>query len=114
MAQDNIKSWNFVSFARENKTLGKMRVVPFSRVDEKSGTLEHWKKLCWVSPDEVDDEGKPVIKLYVGFSKNLGELTAEEIKARRNELRVIQQENGIYKLCSVAGEAVDDSWLDEE
>lgn len=38
-------------------------------------------------------------RTYVGFSSNLGVLSAAEIAAQKNNLQVVQLETGGYRLC---------------
>lgn len=77
-------SWSLLSFAQ---THGKMKVAPF--VNRDSG--EVFKSCAF-----VDSENNVVL---VGFSRNLGELTPQEISAQKNELQVVQLTSGSYKLC---------------
>lgn len=53
----------------------------------------------------VDPNGAVTL---VGFSSNLGELSAAQIKERVNELQVVELESGNYKLCKRGT----DSWED--
>lgn len=49
-------------------------------------------------------------RTYVGFSNNLGVLTASEIAAQKHNLQVVQLETGGYRLCK-QGQS---SWEDVE
>lgn len=77
-------SWSLLAFAA---THGKMKVAPF--VNRDSG--EVFKSCAF-----VDNENNVVL---VGFSRNLGELTPQEISSMKNELQVVQLTSGSFKLC---------------
>lgn len=77
-------SWSLLAFA---STHGKMKVAPF--VNKETG--EVFKSCAF-----VDNENNVVL---VGFSRNLGELTPQEISAQKNELQVVQLTSGSFKLC---------------
>lgn len=78
-------SWSLVAFARTN---GKMKVAPF--VNSETG--EAFKSCMF-----VDEDGN-VTKL-VNFSSKLGELTPQQIASQKNELQVVELDNGRFKLC---------------
>ena len=96
MATSNVgikNSWSLISFAR---THGKMKVAPF--VNRETG--ECFKSCAFISnTDEVT---------LVAFSSKLGELTPAEIAAQKDELQVVELENGHFKLCK----AGHDTWED--
>ena len=84
---DNVgikNSWGLIAFARMK---GKMQVAPF--VNKDSG--EAFKSCMFTDPD-----GNHTI---VNFSSKLGELTPAEIVAQKNDLQVVELENGKFKLC---------------
>lgn len=80
-------SWSLISFA---KAYGKMQVGDF--VNGK--TREVFKSCIFTNPEDNT-------KTFVGFSSNLGELEPSEIAARKDDLQVVQLENGHYSLCKV-------------
>jgi hypothetical protein len=86
MSQVGIQnSWPLLDFAKAH---GKMKVTnPLIN----SNTGEEFRSCAFVSPS-----GNITL---VGFSSNLGELTASEIKARKNDLQVVELESGSFKLC---------------
>lgn len=87
MAEVGIKnSWSLVEFARANGTL---KVANF--VNKEDG--EEFKSCAFVG-----NNGK--VNCLVGFSSNLGELTPAQIKARKDELQVVELNSGNYKLCA--------------
>ena len=88
-------SWSLLSFAASH---GKMKVAPF--VNRDSGEI--FKSCAF-----VDSENNVTL---VGFSRNLGELTPQEISAQKNELQVVQLTSGSFKLCKVGNS----SWEDVE
>lgn len=55
-------------------------------------TGEQFKKLCFT---------KDNTPTYVGFSRNLGELTSAEIVAQKNNLQVVTLSSGSHILCKV-------------
>lgn len=87
-------SWSLIGFS---KIFGTMKVATFTN----SETKEEFASCAFVHPET----NKVTL---VGFSSNLGELTPKQIKARKNELQVVQLNSGNYKLCEV-GE-MGDSW----
>ena len=79
-----IKSWSLISFAKEFGP--KMQVGEFVN----SETKEHFKS-CIFTKDNI--------KTYVAFSSKLGVLTPKEIVERRDSLKVVKLNSGIYSLC---------------
>lgn len=79
-------SWSLVDFARSH---GQMKVTGEMT---NSQTGESFKSCAFVEPG-----GRVTM---VGFSSNLGELTPAQIKARKNELQVVELESGNFKLCA--------------
>lgn len=88
-------SWSLLAFA---STHGQMKVAPFVNKD----TGEVFKSCAFVSPENT--------VTLVGFSRNLGELTPQEISAQKHELQVVQLTSGSYKLCKQGNS----SWEDVE
>lgn len=86
-------SWSLLSFARAH---GRMKVAPF--VNKETG--EAFKSCAF-----IDSDGATTL---VAFSSNLGELTPQQIAARKNSLQVVELESGTYKLCNQGN----DSWED--
>lgn len=84
-------SWSLLSFARAH---GRMKVAPF--VNKETG--EAFKSCAF-----IDSDGTTTL---VAFSSNLGELTPQQIAARKNSLQVVELESGTYKLCNQGN----DSW----
>lgn len=96
MATTNIgikNSWSLISFAKFH---GRMKVAPF--VNKKT-------KECFKSCAFISSTGEITL---VAFSSNLGELTPAQIAAQKDDLQVVELENGSLKLCK-AGK---DSWED--
>ena len=75
---------SLLTFARNYK---KVEVVPF--VNKETG--ENFKSLVFTN--ESGD------RQMVNFSSKLGELTAAEIAARKNELQVVSMDSGTFILC---------------
>lgn len=87
-------SWSLSEF---KNAFGRMKVTaPLVN----SNTGETFKSCAFVDP-----MGNVTL---VGFSSNLGELTPEEIKTRKNELQVVKLSSGTYKLCAKGT----DTWED--
>lgn len=87
-------SWSLSEF---KNAFGKMKITaPLVN----SNTGETFKSCAF-----VDDSGNVTL---VGFSSNLGELSAAEIKSRKNELQVVRLNSGTYKLCAKGT----DTWED--
>jgi hypothetical protein len=76
-------SWSLIAFAR---THGKMSIAPLVNHD----TGEALKSCAFTDGDNVT---------FVNFSSKLGELTAKEIVAQKDDLQVVQLNSGTYKLC---------------
>lgn len=76
-------SWSLIAFAR---THGKMSIAPLVNHD----TGEEFKSCAFTNGDTIT---------FVNFSSKLGELTAQEIVAQKDDLQVVQLESGTYKLC---------------
>lgn len=96
MATTNIgikNSWSLISFAKFH---GRMKVAPF--VNKKT-------KECFKSCAFISSTGEITL---VAFSSNLGELTPAQIAAQKDDLQVVELENGRFKLCK----AGHDTWED--
>lgn len=78
-------SWSLVEFARQ---FSKMKVT--SPLTNKE-TGEQFRSVAF-----MDNAGAITL---VGFSSNLGELTAAEIAAQKDELQVVKLQSGSFKLC---------------
>lgn len=87
-------SWSLMSFARSH---GKMQVGDFVNKD----TGEAFKSCIFTSPTDNS-------RLFVSFSTNLGEMTPEEIVAKKDSLQVVELESGTFKLCNVGA----NNWKD--
>ena len=86
--QNGIKnSWSLMSFARSH---GKMQVAPF--VNKETG--EEFKSCVFTDPEDNS-------RTFVAFSSKLGELTPNDIVARKDSLQVVELESGTFKLCNV-------------
>ena len=75
--------WPLLTFARQH---GKMRVGEFA--NKESG--DKFKSCIFT---------KNGVHTFVAFSATIGELTPKEIAAMKDELVVVQYENGNYSLC---------------
>ena len=84
-----------VAFAKNYKSA---EVIPFTNKE----TGEPFKSLVF-----HDAQDQPTM---VNFSNNLGELSAAEIAARKDDLQVVSMDSGTYILCKKGemphGEAV--------
>ena len=78
-------SWSLVAFAR---TKGKMKIAPFVNSD----TGEAFKSCVF-----IDDDNN--VSAIVNFSSKLGEMTAQKIVEFKDELQVVELNNGRFKLC---------------
>lgn len=104
MANDvnNIKkSWSFLAFARMK---GKPQLGTF-----KNEAGESFKSVVFTDESNPDNQTN---KVFVAFSRNLGELSASEISARKNDLQVVecltQEGKTMYSLCNKG----ENSWED--
>lgn len=99
---DNIKrSWSFLAFARMK---GKPQLGTF-----KNEAGESFKSVVFTDESNPDNQTN---KVFVAFSRKLGELTAHEISERKNDLQVVEclTEEGktMYSLCNKG----ENSWED--
>lgn len=94
MSQVGIKqSWSLLAFAQLK---GKMQVGQFTNKE----TGEQFKSCIFTAPDGN--------RCFVAFSSNLGELSAKDISARKNELQVVELTSGNYSLCAQGSNAWED------
>lgn len=95
-------SWSLINFAKAH---GNMKLGSF--VDE--GTGKTWKSCIFIDPSNSDPKTN---KTFVSFSRNLGELTPQEIKEQRDSLQVVECEtkdgNPMFSLCKAGA----NSWED--
>ena len=95
-------SWSLLAFAR-------MKGMPHPNTSKNSVTGETFNNLVFIDKDEN--------RTFVAFSSKLGELSSDEIKARKGELQVVKLnptadgKEGGYLLCKAGnlniGEAID-------
>ena len=82
--QGIVKSWSLLAFAREK---GHMQLGDFTN----PATGEEFKACIFTDED--------MNRTFVGFSRNLGVLTAKQIAAQKADLQVVELESGYYSLC---------------
>ena len=87
-------SWSLLAFAKSH---GKMQVGDF--VNKETG--EAFKSCIFTNPETQD-------RCVVAFSSKMGELTPQEIAAKKDELQVVELESGNYSLCKVGANAWED------
>jgi len=95
-------NWSLLAFARAH---GAMKVGTFTNKDQNSPDYGKQFRSCFF----VDPNDSRNIT-FVAFSRNLGELSPQQIAAQKNDLQVVELENGHYSLCkqgSLAGDDVD-------
>ena len=80
-----INFWSLLAFAKEH---GKMQVGDFQNKE----TGEMFKACIFTNPQDGT-------RVFVAFSAKLGALTPKEIAAMKDNLVVVQFENGNYSLC---------------
>lgn len=91
-------SWSLLAFAKSH---GDMKITkPSTYINSQTGEEFTARSCAFVHPTEKDDQGRNAVT-FVGFSQNLGELSAAEIVKKQNELQVVELENGRYSLCEV-------------
>lgn len=101
MENNIVKSWDLVEFA---KMKGKPSLGTFNCTNS-AGEQFTAKSVVFTDPSNPDNQTN---KCFVGFSRNLGELTTSEIVARKNELQVVQLESGSHILCKKGANAWED------
>ena len=82
--QGIVKSWSLLAFAREK---GHMQLGDFTN----PATGEEFKACIFTDED--------MNRTFVGFSRNLGVLSAKQIAAQKTDLQVVELESGYYSLC---------------
>ena len=87
-------SWSLLAFAKSH---GKMQVGDF--VNKETG--EAFKSCIFTNPETQD-------RCFVAFSSKMGELTPQEIAAKKDEIQVVELESGNYSLCKVGANAWED------
>ena len=110
--QPGIKeSWSFLSFAQSH---GKpMLTQPREFVNSHTNEKFISRSVAFVHPTEKETLEDGTVRnktCFAAFSRNLGELTAQEIASRADKLNVVQYNNGNYCLCAQgenAWEAID-------
>ena len=95
-------SWSLLAFAR-------LKGAPHPNTSTNGETGEKFNNLVFIDKDNN--------RTFVAFSSKLGELSPEEIKARKDELQVVklnptaEGKEGGYLLCKAGnlniGEAID-------
>ena len=101
MADNNMpgikNSWTLMAFAQSH---GAPKLTqPREFVNSQTGETFTSRSVAFEHPTELDEQGRHKV-CFVGFSRNLGELTAAEIAARKDELNVVEYENGNFGLCA--------------
>ena len=91
--QGIVKSWSLLAFAREK---GHMQLGDFTN----PATGEEFKACIFTDED--------MNRTFVGFSHNLGVLTAKQIAAQKADLQVVELESGYFSLCKQGS----NSWED--
>lgn len=97
------ESYSLVAFAR-------MKGTPYPNSSKNRETGLPFNNLCFIDKDNN--------KTFVAFSSNLGELSSDEVKARKDELQVVKlnddpvtHKEGGWILCQAGnlnlGEAID-------
>jgi hypothetical protein len=100
-------SWSLMAFARAHGTMSVTQPREFT--NGNTGEKFTARSCAFEHPTELDEQGRHKV-CFVGFSRNLGELSPAEIAARKDELNVVELESGNYTLCAQgdnAWEAVD-------
>ena len=104
-----VNSWGLLAFAKSH---GTMKVTaPMTHVNSETGEEFTARSCAFVHPTQKDEQGRAAV-CFVGFSRNLGELSASEIAARQNDLQVVELDNGRYTLCEAGNSAWDEVALD--
>lgn len=93
-------NWSLMAFAKSH---GNMKVGTFTNKDQNSPNYGKQFRSCFF----VDPQDRRNIT-FVAFSRNLGELTPQQIAAQKNDLQVVEFENGHFSLCKAGALAGDD------
>lgn len=80
-----VNSWSFMSFC---SAFGKPKLAHFVN----SGTNENFASVMFIQNEGMSNEKKTL----ANFSEKLGQLTAKEVSARKNDLQVIENSDGKY------------------
>lgn len=100
-----VNSWSVSEFANLK---GRMQLAgPFTDAQ----TQETYHSLAFTHPTNtvMDAEGRERPEIcFVSFSRNLGELTAQQVGQMHRDLQIVQNEEGRYSICK-KGES---SWQD--
>jgi hypothetical protein len=99
-------SVSLIAFARTN---GKLSIAPCETVDEETRETQHFKSLVFTHPTkkQMGEDGKPKLgkdnqplplRVFVSFSKKLGELTGKQIVDLKDKLFVLKRDNGKFTL----------------
>lgn len=88
--QGIVNSWSLMAFARSH---GRMKVMETTVKNDPARLGEKFKTCVFVDPNDSKNF------CYVGFSRNLGELTPAQIAAQKADLQVVQLESDHYILC---------------
>lgn len=103
------RSWTFVAFAKSH---GKPKLTqPREFINSQTNESFTARSVAFVHPTEMETlpDGSVRNKVcFVGFTKKLGELTAQEIAAQMNDLNVVEYENGNFGLCRRGSSAWED------
>ena len=102
-------SWSLIAFAKAN---GAPKLTqPSTFTNSLTGEEFTARSVAFVHPTKMvtmPDGTERHAVCFVGFSRNLGELSAQEIAARANELQVVETNNDKFILCG----AGTDNWED--
>lgn len=90
-------SWSLMAFAKSH---GRMQVGEFVNKE----TNETFKSCIFTDPADQSN------KTFVAFSSKMGELTPQEIAAKKDSLQVVELESGHFSLCNQGA----NSWQDVE
>ena len=93
-------NWSLMAFARSH---GNMKVGTFTNKDANSPDYGKQFRSCFF----VDPQDTRNIT-FVAFSRNLGELTPQQIAANKKDQQVVYLENGHFSLCKAGALAGDD------
>lgn len=87
-----VDSWSLMAFARSH---GRMKVVPCTVKNDEERRGEKYMSCAFINPNDSTDV------TWVGFSRNLGELTPAQIAERKDELQVVKLGSGSFSLCKI-------------
>ena len=104
-----VNSWSLLAFAKSH---GTMKVTaPMTHVNSETGEEFTARSCAFVHPTEKDEQGRAKV-CFVGFSRNLGEISPAEIVAKQADLQIVELDNGRYTLCEAGSGSWDDVALD--